>query len=262
MNRSWIWYALVTAIVGFALGFFFRPQAQTDKVADIKPDQADTVLKDAKLNIEHNATDNDTGFQGFVDSEGWENLTLTGPEGNVLTFNGQGKLGNLGLTELFFETVEPANTDVSIADMLSKLPEGEYKFSGQAIEAGEKKGRVTGTATLTHNIPSGPVLLSPKSKEVVSSENDLTISWGAVTKTITGSPVNIIAYQLIVEEDAKPHPHMIGKQNSLSMYLPSTTTSMPIAKGFFKPKTNYKWEVLAIEESGNQTLSSGEFSTQ
>nr|MBA2295317.1 hypothetical protein [Actinomycetota bacterium] len=28
-------------------------------------------LKDAKLNIEHNATDKDTGFQGFVDSEGW-----------------------------------------------------------------------------------------------------------------------------------------------------------------------------------------------
>ena len=28
-------------------------------------------LKDAKLNIEHNATDRDTGFQGFVDSEGW-----------------------------------------------------------------------------------------------------------------------------------------------------------------------------------------------
>jgi hypothetical protein len=26
-------------------------------------------LKDAKLNIEHNATDRDTGFQGFVDSE-------------------------------------------------------------------------------------------------------------------------------------------------------------------------------------------------
>ena len=27
-------------------------------------------LKEAKLNIEHNATDKDTGFQGFIDSEG------------------------------------------------------------------------------------------------------------------------------------------------------------------------------------------------
>ena len=29
-----------------------------------------TPLKDAKLIIEHNATDEDAGFQGFVDSEG------------------------------------------------------------------------------------------------------------------------------------------------------------------------------------------------
>ena len=36
-------------------------------------------LKDAKLNIEHNATDEDTGFQGFVDSEGWRRLDVRGP---------------------------------------------------------------------------------------------------------------------------------------------------------------------------------------
>ena len=34
-------------------------------------------LKEAKLNIEHNATDRDTGFQGFVDSEGWRRLDVT-----------------------------------------------------------------------------------------------------------------------------------------------------------------------------------------
>ncbi|MBA3401876.1 MAG: hypothetical protein H0U05_07810, partial [Actinobacteria bacterium] len=43
-------------------------------------------LKDAKLNIEHNATDNDTGFQGFVDSEGWRRLDVRGPGGQVLSF--------------------------------------------------------------------------------------------------------------------------------------------------------------------------------
>ena len=36
-------------------------------------------LKDAKLNIEHNATDKDTGFQGFIDSEGWQRLDVAGP---------------------------------------------------------------------------------------------------------------------------------------------------------------------------------------
>src|SRR5262245_33203 len=36
-------------------------------------------LKEAKLIIEHNATDEDTGFQGFIDSEGWRQLDVTGP---------------------------------------------------------------------------------------------------------------------------------------------------------------------------------------
>ena len=33
-------------------------------------------LKEAKLNIEHNAEDNDTGFQGFLDSEGWNRIRV------------------------------------------------------------------------------------------------------------------------------------------------------------------------------------------
>src|SRR5918995_6529163 len=71
-------------------------------------------LKDAKLNIEHNATDRDTGFQGFIDSDGWRRLDVRGPNGTVLTFAGRGSLGKLGLTELFFETVEPENKETSI----------------------------------------------------------------------------------------------------------------------------------------------------
>jgi hypothetical protein len=86
-------------------------------------------------------------------------------------------------------------------------------------------------------------------------------SWAAVTRTITGGNVNIIAYQLIIEKDEEPHPHMIGKIG-LSMYLPASVTSIAVPDGFLQPATAYKWEVLAIEESGNQTLSSGEFQTQ
>lgn len=219
-----------------------------------------TPLKDAKLNIEHNATDEDTGFQGFVDSEGWERLVFTGPDGAVLEIGGQGELANLGLTELFFETVEPVNADVSIEEMVAMLPEGNYTIAGPAIEAGVSKGQTSGTALLTHDIPAGPVLLSPEEGAVVSADDDLVASWSPVTKTIDGSDVNIISYQLIIEKDEEPHPHMIGKIG-LSMYLPASVTSITVPKGFLEPETAYKWEVLAIEESGNQTLSSGAFST-
>ncbi len=217
-------------------------------------------LKEAKLNIEHNATDHDTGFQGAIDSEGWSHLDVKGPGGVVLSLDGRGKLGKLGLTELFFESVEPANADVPIEDVLAKLPEGNYTIRGRAMENGESKGKTSGTAWLTHNIPAGAELLSPAADAIVPTTGLIT-RWSPVTKTITGSDVKIISYQLIIEKDEPPQPHMIGKFG-LSMYLPPSVTSIGIPDGFLQPGTEYLWEVLAIEESGNQTLSSGAFSTQ
>ena len=218
-------------------------------------------LKEAKLNIEHNATDHDTGFQGAIDSEGWKRLDVTDPKGNlVLTFRGRGSLANLGLTELFFETVEPENADVPIDEMLAKLPEGNYTIAGPTMENGESVGKTVGTALLTHVIPAGPQLVSPAADATIPTTGQVA-SWGQVTKTITGDDVNIIAYQLIIEKDEPPHPHMIGKIG-LSIYVPASITSIAIPDGFLQPNTPYLWEVLAIEESGNQTLSSSQFRTQ
>jgi hypothetical protein len=217
-------------------------------------------LKDAKLNIEHNATDHDTGFQGFIDSEGWQRLDVRGPGGQVLTFEARGSLAKLGVTELFFETVEPANADVSIDAILAKLPEGRYTIAGPAQENGKSAGRTSGTAWLTHDIPAGPKLVSPAEGARVPVRG-VVARWQPVSKTITGQPVKIIAYQLIIEKDVAPHRHMIGKFG-LSMYLPPSVTSIAVPNGFLEPGTKYQWEVLAIEPSGNQTLSSGEFRTR
>lgn len=221
----------------------------------------DTVpLKEAKLIIEHNATDADTGFQGALDGEGWQSLVVTGPDGEVLRFEGLGTLANHGLTELFFETVEPENADIPLDELLKALPEGEYRFEGVTMEAGKGGGTTTGTAMLTHTIPAGPELLSPAADAVVPA-SELLVSWAPVKTTITGEPVNIIAYQLIVEKDEPPHPTMIGKFG-LSMYLGPDVSQIELPEGFLQPGTAYLWEVLAIEEGGNQTLSSDAFKTE
>lgn len=251
MKRSWLW--LLTLSVAPALVVACGPDADASR--DGIP------LKEAKLNIEHNATDNDTGFQGFLDSEGWESMDVRGPDGAVLTLRGRGDLGRLGLTELFFESVEPENADVPIEELLETLPEGSYTFSGKGIEAGERTGRTSGTALLTHDIPAGPELLSPAEGAVVPITG-VVASWNPVTQTITGDPVNIIAYQLIIEKDTDPDANMIGQIGSMSLYLPASVTSIAVPDGFLEPGTVYQWEVLAIEESGNQTLSSGEFQTE
>ncbi|MEX0860099.1 MAG: hypothetical protein WD017_04100 [Cucumibacter sp.] len=217
-------------------------------------------LKEAKLNIEYNATDDDTGFQGFIDSEGRRSLVISGPGGEVLRFEGLGKLASHGLTELFFETVEPAGADMPIEAVLAVLPEGEYAISGEAIEAGVVGGATSGVAWLTHDIPAGPVLTSP-AEDAVVPVGDLVASWSEVTMTITGEPVEIIAYQLIIEKDGEPHPEMIGNFG-LSMYLPASVFEIRVPAGFLEPATSYAWEVLAIEVSGNQTLSSSAFRTE
>jgi hypothetical protein len=243
----------VAAIVGLVLGAVPSVKAEGKSKPPIP-------LKEAKLNIEHNATDEDTGFQGFIDSDGWKRLDVTGPDGAVLTFRGRGTLAKLGLTELFFETVEPANAEVPIQEVLEHLPEGNYTIAGPSMESGESSGKTEGTAWLTHKIPAGPELLSPAAGATVPTMGQVA-SWGPVNRTITGEDVNIIAYQLIIEKDEPPHPHMIGKIG-LSIYVPASVTSIAIPDGFLEAGTPYKWEVLAIEESGNQTLSSSEFETE
>ena len=245
MKRTLLGLSIIAAIAVSGLGIMLWSDGSASATKEVVP------LKEAKLNIEHNATDEDTGFQGFIDSEGWESMEMTGPDGKVLSFKPKGALAQLGLTELFFETVEPENVEVSIEDVLAHLPEGQYLIEGKGMEAGENTGWTSGTALLTHDIPAGPELLTPPEDAVVPLTG-VTMSWEEVTETIDGDPVTIIAYQLIVEKDEESGPNMIGKFG-LSMYLPPDVTSITLPDGFLEAETEYEWEVLAIEESGNQT---------
>ncbi len=133
------------------------------------------------------------------------------------------------MTELFFETVEPANADVPIEAMLAKLPEGNYTIAGPSQENGKSAGRTSGTAWLTHDIPAGPKLVSPKEGARVPIRG-VVARWQPVTRRSRAKPVKIIAYQLIIEKDVPPHRHMIGKFG-LSMYLPPSVTSIAVPNG-------------------------------
>ena len=220
----------------------------------------DGTLKQAKLIIEHNATDSDTGFQAFIDADGWERLEIVGPNGVVAEFLGRGPVNALGMTELFLETTEPENAKMPVEQILAMFPEGEYTFRATAAELGGNTGTMEGIAVLSHSIPAGVTLAEPAADAVVPN-GALTVRWEPSGKGLDGSPIEIIAYQLIIEKDEEPHPRMIGKRG-LSMYLPATVTEMTVAAEFFEPGTAYLWEVLAIEAGGNQTLQSSAFKTE
>ncbi|MGD9009356.1 MAG: hypothetical protein PVG41_15635, partial [Desulfobacteraceae bacterium] len=221
-------------------------------------DEEAPIIKDAKLLIEHNATDEDTGFQGFADGDPWNSLTITDPNGDpILTATPDGGLFDFGLTEFFFETSEPENAEVPIEDVLARLSEGDYNITGLLVDAGDSSM----TTPFLHEIPQGPVLLTPVDESTGVDPSSVVISWQPVTKTIDDADVTIVGYQVIVEEDGEPQFPQGFARALFSVHLPASATSVSIPESFLKANACYKYEVLAIESSGNQTLSSAVFET-
>ena len=216
------------------------------------------AFAEAKILIEHNGVDEDTGFQMFVDGGPWSELSLAGPGAVLLEVTAQGELAGFGLTEMFFETNEPPNATVPIADVLTVLPEGEYTFTGVDIDSGEM---LASKATLTHDIPNPPPVTQPADGALVDPDADLVVSWDAVTQTLDGKNVSIVAYQLIVVRDLDLPPAQGFSTEELSATVLPSVTSVTVPHEFLTPGTPYQIEVLALEESGNQTIGGISFET-
>lgn len=203
-------------------------------------------LEEAKLIIEVNATDGDAGLQVFLDGEAWRSMEIFGPDGRkLLDVESQGELGDLGLTELFSESNEPPFEELSLEEFKALFPEGRYAFSGETVEG----QRLRGTATLSHDTPAGPIVVTPEPGAVVAADNAV-ISWQPGDQP---AGVEIVSYQVIVERE---NPLRV-----FSVDLPASTTSVTIPAEFLEPGTQYKLEVLAIEARGNQTITEIEFMT-
>lgn len=201
---------------------------------------------DATMIFEVNATAGDAGLQVFLDGEPWRSVEVRSPDGQkIFAVDGKGELRNLGLTELFSESNEPSFDDMPLRDILALFPEGEYSFSGTTVEG----DRLTGTATLSHDIPAGPVVQSPADGAVVSPD-DVVVTWEPVTEP---AGIDIGGYQVIVERE--------DPLRVFQVTLPSTATSLTVPSEFLETGTDYKVEVLAIEASGNQTITETSFAT-
>jgi hypothetical protein len=240
--------ALSVAGVGAALSRGADPaDARAAKGAKTVP------LKDARLKFEINATDRDGGVQLFLDADSWKELSVFDPAGKrVLSTTTAGSIGKQGGTELFMESAEPPFASLSVSKLLKRFPAGRY-----AVRATGLKGeRIVGSAILTHDLPGGPVLVSPLENQGPQRPDDTTVVWRPVAPP-NGSP--IIGYQvLVVRPDTgnRALPKII-----LDVMMPPTATSMKVPVGFLSPGAKYEWEVLAVEAGGNQTLSSNAFTT-
>ena len=116
-------------------------------------------------------------------------------------------------------------------------------------------------------MPALPEIISPVSDTEdppVVDPNNLVIEWEPVTTRFIGEgPVEIVEYQVILNP-VPPRPifWVDGSSRKAMINVPGTVTSLTVPPEFLTPGTLFEFEVLAIEVSGNSTISTGEFMTQ
>lgn len=235
-TRAWIGAAVVVASLTAAATV---AQADTDGRQRLQ-------FSRAKILFELNASAQDAGIQALLDGEGWDEVKVIGPDGQLLlSIEAEGSVGDIGVTELFFESAEPSLADLPLDELQAMFPEGRYRFRGTTVEG----QRLVGSAMLSHDIPGKPNVVSPAEGGVLDPANAV-IAWDPVTEP---AGIEIAGYQVIVE---LPDPLRV-----FSVDLPAGDTSVTVPAEFLEPDTEYKFEVLAVATNANQTIHEGTFST-
>ncbi len=201
-------------------------------------------LEIAKIFWEYNSTPtaNDLGVHVFLDGEDWVKLQIRNPDNDVIFIvRGRGPYQELGMTELFFEGAEPSLDEVPLEELLAKFPEGVYEFDGITVD----REPIEGDALFSHAIPAGPEVFS-----ALGPGNFLQISWNPVNGPPLGFPnlpIDIVGYQVIVESF-----QVTVTDSVFSVTVP------PEFVGTLAPG-EHQFEVLAIDVSGNQSITEGSF---
>lgn len=230
---------------------------------DDDDDDEELEFEETWFNIEFNYSDQDLGVRGFVDGEPWKEVEIENPKGRTIAeIEAEKSMAKQGFAELFFESGEPPLNEVSIKKFLRRFPEGTYEFEGETIEGDE----IEGEAEFTHVIPCGPENLS-------ADGNPIVITWDPVTLVVDlnstynnvycedSDELEIVGYRVEAEweevlnegtEDEEEVVHTFGVD------LMADQSSVTLPPEFIPSGQEYKFEVLAIEASGNQTLTESE----
>jgi hypothetical protein len=212
---------------------------------------ADVVeLDEAEIFFEENATDGDLGIQFFLDGEGWKRITIFTPDWRrSVTVSVKGKLGKIGLTEIFSESAEPSFDELPREEFLAMFPEGDYRFFGWTVEG----DWLTGTATLTKNLPDAPEL---------DVEDFPVIKWETL-----GGP-EVVGYEVVVElvviEDGDDGDELVFVNtatfpgNVYEYEVPQAFLDLIEAAEDAETLEELKVEIIAKEKSGNKTITEKE----
>jgi len=215
----------------------------------------------AELFFELNNTDGDLGIHALIDGGPWKKLQIEDKrEREILDVTVKGRLRRQGLTEIFFESAEPTFDQLLPRKFFRRFPAGTYEIEGTTLDGVGLENEVE----LTHVIPAPHV---PTVNEMSAAEQcdedepgyDATvtsapviIAWAPVTmshpKLGVHSAVTIHNYEVVVEVELNDE-----FASTMHVVLPPGETSMTIPEEFIAQGDEFKYEVLAREESFNQT---------
>lgn len=241
------------------------PPGATDQISCAPAPGEPATIAAAKLYVEYNATDEDLGVHGAFDDHGWSELCVYDPNGTqVLAVKPQAQLKDLTLAGIFFESREPPTEAFSFEDLKAKFPEGQYQIRANSFDG----TGLTGAATFSHDVPAPPAITFPALAEDEESAADavvptsgLAIEWQDVTETVEGSPVTITGYEVIITKVEHDDPHGYSRP-IFDVHVSPDRNSLAVPVEFLEANTVYELEVLALEKSGNQTITVGFFKTE
>lgn len=235
----------------------------------LTPGAAEATSKFSIANIffELNSTAGDLGVHVSLDGESWKELTIKDPLGrSIMDLEPEGSAAKIGLTELFFEGSEPPLVDVSYARFLKLFPPGDYVFRGKTTG----NQLIRNTDPLTAELACPVKIVSPPTDRAIAPDK-VVIRWQAVPGVFnpdTGickknKDVGLASYEVIAEIKNEA----AGLVRHLNVELPADATEVPvprefIAEGLRFPGTEFKLEVIAIEDSGNKTITEGTFQVE
>ena len=244
-QKNIIKYLTILIIIFTAMAGLFLGTAQSHWA---KPDIQE--LEEAEVYIEWNSTDNDYGIQFFWDCEGFTTMAVINERGKAaLLVRTSSNLRAQGLTEGFFESVEPTVEDLSMDEFLERFPEGTYRFLGWSTE-GEW---LVGETEFTHDLPYPPELNLEE-----FNLDDPTIMW-----TQPPGDAVVVEYEVVVElvvsEEGEDERVFVN-----TAVFPGNANEFTVSPEFIdliedsEDAGILKVEIIAREESGNKTITEEE----
>lgn len=229
--------------------------------------QATSPFSRANIFFELNSTAGDVGVHVSLDGESWKVLRIEDPRGReIVELEPKQGAKTIGLTELFFEGSEPPLVEVSFARFLQLFPQGDYRFLGRTT--GNQLLR--SVDALTPELPCPVTVVSPSATVPVAPDR-VVIRWEPAPGVFnpdtgicrTNQDVELASYEVIAEIKNEA----AGLVRHLNVELPADATEVPVPRtfidqGLLLPGTEFVLEVIAIEDSGNKTITEGVFQVE